>query len=60
MTRAPLEADAWKWGFWFRVFGYGIHVRRIESHDPMFSERYGFTTAYYVFGLRLKFLTPER
>ena len=36
--------------FWFRVFGYGIKGKNLKIHYPMFSERYGFTSHYVVFG----------
>lgn len=31
------------YGFWIRVFGYGISVRDVTKHSLLFSERYGYT-----------------
>lgn len=31
---------AWRWGFWFRVFGRGLGVVNHNQHPPLFSERY--------------------
>lgn len=46
---------AWKWGFWFRLFGHGLHV---TSQQPFFSERYGFRRGLRVFGWKFERLKP--
>lgn len=39
-------------GFWFRIFGYGLHVKVAKGHRPLFSERYGYVKPpLYIFGL---------
>jgi hypothetical protein len=43
-------------GFWFRVFGYGLHVSTKKRKDALFSERYGFRKVLYLFGLRFEAL----
>jgi len=27
--------------FWFRIFGYGLHIKDMTKHPPLFSERNG-------------------
>lgn len=43
---------------WFRIKGYGLHVKRSKGHEPFFSERYGYTKALYLLGLRFELLRP--
>jgi hypothetical protein len=43
-------------GFWFRVFGYGLHVKLAKGHVPLFSERYGYSKPLYLLGLRIELL----
>jgi len=50
----------WRWGFWFRIRGYGLHVSLAKGHQPLFSERYGYTKAWYVAGLRIATLLRPR
>ncbi len=45
-------------GFWFRVFGYGLHINLAKHHLPLFSERYGYRKAWYFAGLRVEVLKP--
>lgn len=52
------EFCGWRWGFWFRVRGYGLHVKAAKGHEPLFSERYGYTKAWYFAGLRFEYLMP--
>lgn len=33
--------ESYQWGMWFRVFGYGLLIRKRAGHKPLFSERYG-------------------
>lgn len=49
-------AVAWRYGLWFRVFGYGLWFG--VDHRPLFSERYGFTRVYRVGRLSMKALKP--
>jgi hypothetical protein len=51
-------AMCWSEGFWFRVCGYGLHVKLAKNHLPLFSERMGYRSALYLFGLRFEFLKP--
>lgn len=45
-------------GFWFRIYGYGLHVCTRPRERALFSERYGYAKALYAFGLRLEWLVP--
>jgi len=45
-------------GGWFRIFGYGLHIRSARGYQPLFSERYGYTKPLYLFGLRIEVLKP--
>lgn len=55
------SGTAWKqggyWGFWFRVFGYGLVV---SNMTPVFSERYGYSKVVRFLGIKVKLLVPER
>ena len=44
--------------FWFRFFGYGLHFKHHDD-DLLFSERYGYSRYYVIFGIRVKILTPR-
>lgn len=46
------------YGFWFRVFGYGVEIKTAKNHIKLYSERNGYRKAYYMFGLRFEFLKP--
>lgn len=48
----------WPHGFWFRIFGWGLHVKLARGHEPLFSERYGLRKVWYFAGLRFLFLRP--
>jgi hypothetical protein len=55
------DAQPWKsnhTGMWFRVFGYGLHISTRKRADALFSERYGYHKALYLFGLRVEALKP--
>jgi hypothetical protein len=56
MTKRCFYFCAWRTGFWFRIFGVGLHVKLAKHHVPLFSERNGFRKAYYFAGLRFEFL----
>lgn len=43
---------------WFRVFGYGLAVRRASLTPPLFSERSGKRKVYRRFGLAIEVLRP--
>ena len=49
---------AWDEGFWFRIFGYGLHVKLSKNHNPLFSERNGYRKAWYLLGLKWEILKP--
>ena len=51
---------AWRWGFWFRVFGVGLHVKLARGHVPLFSERYRLRKVFYFAGLRIELLERQR
>ncbi len=57
MKAKAFSACFWSRGFWFRVFGYGLHVKLRAGHVPLFSERYGYRRAYYVGPLRIEVLS---
>ena len=44
---------------WIRVFGWGIHIRDLKQHPPMFSERMGYTRYIDILGYRVKWLRRE-
>ena len=48
----------WRCGFWFRVFGHGLIVTLADVYRP-FSERHGYTKAFYFAGLRVAVLRPK-
>jgi hypothetical protein len=50
----------WPRGFWFRLFGYGPHVKARAGHVPLFSERYGYRKALYIGPLRIEWLRPAK
>ncbi|CAB5212482.1 hypothetical protein UFOVP194_20 [uncultured Caudovirales phage] len=45
--------------FYFRILGYGLHIKPSKNHVKLFSERYGYKKAYYFAGLRFEFLKPK-
>lgn len=46
------------WAIYFRICGYGLHFSDRKSKDAYFSERYGYTKAWYPFRIRVELLTP--
>lgn len=46
---------AGEWGFWLRVFGYGVSV---SNSPPMFSERAKLRKTVRFFGIKFEWLTP--
>lgn len=65
MRLGPFYATAWRsapiygtTGFWFRLYGYGLHVCNRARDEALFSERYGFKRALYIFGWRIEVLKP--
>lgn len=56
IRRPAVSAMFWRRGFWFRVFGWGLHVKLARGHVPLFSEHYGYRRAWYVAGLRIEVL----
>lgn len=45
-----------KYGFWFRIFDYGISVELASKTWKRFSERNGHTKPLYLFGLKFTVL----
>jgi len=46
-----LESD---WGFWFRIFGYGMAV---STMTPMFSERFGYRKIWRIGRVKIEWLS---
>lgn len=46
--------------FWFRIFGYGLHLKDTNKHPMMFSERNGLTGYWKVGGWIIRVLTPNK
>lgn len=44
--------------FWFRVFGYGLHIKDTTRHALLFSERYGHTKKLLIGKWCIKVLVP--
>lgn len=58
-VRRWLWVACWKWGACFRLFGHGLHLRRIVLGETLvFSERYGYTTVWKFAGWRVTVLKP--
>lgn len=55
----PFCVHFWRRGFWFRIYGYGLHVKLSKDHVKLFGERYGYRKAWYFAGLRFEFLRPS-
>lgn len=54
-----LFAALFDWPYvWFRVCGYGLHFKPAKGHQPLFSERYGYTKAWYLGPVRIALLKP--
>ena len=51
-------AMCWRWGFWFRIAGWGLHIKPARGHVKLFSERYGYRRVLYALGLRIEVLEP--
>ncbi len=47
-----------EYGFWFRLFGFGLSFRSADRYPMVFSERSGIATAFHVFGLVVRPLHP--
>lgn len=63
MRLGPFYGTTWRrshgWsgsGFWFRIYGYGLHVSTRKREAAHFSERNGMHKAWYFCGLRLEVL----
>ena len=46
--------------WWFRIFGCGIHCRRIADFSLLFSERLGHTKGLTIRGWYIKFIKPNK
>ena len=42
---------------WFRIVGWGIHMRRLRDHPPLFSEREGRVRYVDLLGWRFRWLS---
>ena len=54
-SRPALTGTVYRWGFWFRVFGYGVSV---SNDRPLFSERVGLRSSFRIFGIKFEYLKP--
>ena len=45
--------------FWFRVFGYGVHMKRLKDCWVPPSERFGYVKYWDCCGWRFKWLTAK-
>lgn len=43
-------------GFYFRIKGVGLSIEKSKGYQKLFSERYGYTKPFYIFGLRISVL----
>ena len=57
MEHGLFEWMAWRYGFWFRIFGYGLYADRFNG-QLMFSERYGYTRYWIIGGFKFKAFKP--
>ena len=46
--------------FWFRIFGYGLHLKDTNKHPMMFSERNRLTKYWKVGSWIVRVLTPNK
>jgi hypothetical protein len=44
--------------FWFRLYGYGLHFKKYNKNNLLFSERNGYTPYVVFFGIKVKILKP--
>ena len=44
---------------WFRIFGYGLHIKDINRHDLLFSERVGARKRFVLRNYSIRILTPD-
>lgn len=47
------------WGWWFRIYGYGLTFCNRPKSKALFSERHGYTKALYLFGVRIAILRAD-
>lgn len=47
-TKGPISIDVTKGSAWVRLFGYGLSIKDTTQHEPLFSERYGYTKHYRI------------
>lgn len=59
MSVGPFFMSLWSRGMWFRLWGYGLHVKLRAGHEKLFSERYGYRRALNVGPLRFEVLKPS-
>jgi len=56
---SPVYVCVWRSGFWFRIFGYGLAVRRETDFGLLFSERNGYARVFRVGGWIVKPIDPS-
>lgn len=56
---SPVYAQVWRAGCWFRIFGYGLVIRRESPFGLFFSERNGYVRIVRVCGWVVKPLDPS-
>ena len=55
----PMEWCRGRGVFWFRVFGWGLHIKDTSIHPLVFSERVGCRRKFIIGDLAIGLLTPE-
>lgn len=60
MSITDTYAHFWRWGFWFRIRGFGFSVVQSSQFPPLFSERNGYRKTLRFAGFRLCILTPNQ
>jgi hypothetical protein len=48
----------YRYGFVFRILGWGLTVGGDKANPPLFSERYGLAKVWRCLGFRIKVLQP--
>ena len=58
MNIGPVRGHVCRSCFWFRVFGYGLSVRRASMSPVLFSEGVGKRKVFRGLGLAVELLRP--
>ena len=51
------QCYVYKWGFWFRLFGYGLNV---NNNPPLFSQRNGYTKMIKIGKIKIILIRREK